>query len=274
MKKRKNKPIIFHSFMIIISIIMAIPFFWMLSSSFKESYDIVKVPPVWFPKVYKWENYTSLFTEQPTGLFIINSFKITLSVVVGQLFFSSLAGYAFARIKFKFRDSVFFLYIATLMIPSQVSLVPLYLIMSRIGWLDTFWPLILPGFFSAFGVFMLRQFFLTLPIELEEAAELDGCNPFQTFYKIMLPLVKPALATLGVFTFMGNWNDLIGPLIFLSSPEKFPLTLGLTFFQGIYTSQWNYIMAGGIVSVIPILVIYFAAQSYFEKGIALSGIKG
>jgi multiple sugar transport system permease protein len=273
-KQLIGRKIIFHVLMILLSFAMFLPFLWMVSSSLKGQYDVLKAPPVWIPEVIHWRNYIDIFTEQPTLLFIFNSFKITLSVVVGQLFFSSLAGYAFARIKFKGRNALFLLYIGTLMIPGQVTMIPLYLIMSQIGWLDTHWPLIIPPFFSAFGVFLMRQFFLTLPKELEEAAELDGCNPFQTYWRIMLPQVKPALAALGVFTFMASWNDLLGPLIYLTSVDKFPLTLGLTFFQGIYTSQWNFIMAGGVISIIPILVLYLAAQKFFERGIVLSGLKG
>lgn len=264
----------FHLLMICITSTMLIPFIWMILSSFKAQYDIMKIPPVWIPNPIHWENYINIFKEQPLGLFILNSVKITFSVVIGQLFFSSLAAYAFARIKFKGRETLFFLYLGTLMIPYQVTMIPVFIMMSKIGWLDTHIPLIIPGFFSAFGVFLLRQFFMTIPKELEESAELDGCNPYTTFIKIMLPLVKPALATLGVFTFMGTWNDFMTPLIYLTTSTKFTLTLGISYFRGIYTSQWNYIMTGAVISIIPILLLYIFAQRYFVEGITLSGMKG
>lgn len=273
-KKIDFKKIFFHIFLFIICTFMIVPFLWMLSSSLKSQFDIAKMPPVWIPKPPQWSNYIELFKGQPMLKFILNSIKITVSVVIGQLFFSSLAGYAFARIKFKGRNVLFFIYIGTLMIPAQITLIPMYILISRIGLLDTHFPLIVPGFFYAFGVFLMRQFYLSLPVELEEAAEIDGCNPFQTYWRIMMPQVKPALATLGVFTFMNTWNDLIGALIYLTSVEKFTMTLGLALFRGVYSTKWNYVMAGSVISIIPILTVYFVGQKYFEEGITLSGLKG
>ena len=278
MKKKKSRAVLrrvlLYIVLILIAVIMVLPFLWMLSTSLKTQYDAVKIPPVWIPDPPQWENYVKLFTEQPMFQFMLNTIKIVFFVVLGQLFFSSLAAYSFARISFKGRNVVFFFYIATLMVPGQVTMIPTYLMFAKAGLTDNHLALILPAFFSAFGVFLLRQFFMSLPRELEEAAEIDGCNPFMTYWRIMLPLVVPAMLTLGVFTLMNTWNDYMGPLIYLSSPEKYTMTLGIAYFKGVYTTQWNLVMAGSIVSVVPILIAYLCAQKYFIEGIAFSGVKG
>lgn len=278
MKKKKSsavlRRVLLYIVLILIAVIMVVPFLWMLSTSLKTQYDAVKIPPVWIPDPPQWENYVKLFTEQPMFQFMLNTIKIVFFVVLGQLFFSSLAAYSFARISFKGRNVMFFFYIATLMVPGQVTMIPTYLMFAKAGLTDNHLALILPAFFSAFGVFLLRQFFMSLPRELEEAAEIDGCNPFMTYWRIMLPLVVPAMLTLGVFTLMNTWNDYMGPLIYLSSPEKYTMTLGIAYFKGVYTTQWNLVMAASIVSVVPILIAYLCAQKYFIEGIAFSGVKG
>ena len=266
--------VLLYLLLIIIAVVMLVPFLWMVSTSLKEQYDAVKIPPVWVPIPPRWQNYVDLFTQQPMLQFMLNTIKIVFFVVLGQLFFSSLAAYSFARIKFQGRTVMFFFYIATLMVPGQVTMIPTYLMFAKVGFTDTHWALILPAFFSAFGVFLLRQFFMSLPKELEEAAEIDGCNPFTTYWRIMLPLIVPAMLTLGVFTLMNTWNDYMGPLIYLSTPEKYTMTLGIAYFKGIYTTQWNLVMAGSVLSVIPILIAYLCAQKYFVEGIAFSGVKG
>ena len=278
-KKKKStsaivRKVLLYALLIIIGIIMVVPFLWMISTSLKEQYDTVKIPPVWIPNPPRWQNYVDLFTQQPMLQFMLNTIKIVFFVVLGQLFFSSLAAYSFARIKFKGRTVMFFFYIATLMVPGQVTMIPTHLMFAKVGLVDNHIVLILPAFFSAFGVFLLRQFFMSLPKELEEAAEIDGCNPFTTYYRIMLPLIVPAMLTLGVFTLMNTWNDYMGPLIYLTTPEKYTMTLGIAYFKGVYTTQWNLVMAGSVLSVIPILVAYLCAQKYFVEGIAFSGVKG
>ena len=278
-KKKKStsaivRKVLLYVLLIIIGIIMVVPFLWMISTSLKEQYDTVKIPPVWIPNPPRWQNYVDLFTQQPMLQFMLNTIKIVFFVVLGQLFFSSLAAYSFARIKFKGRTVMFFFYIATLMVPGQVTMIPTYLMFAKVGLVDNHIVLILPALFSAFGVFLLRQFFMSLPKELEEAAEIDGCNPFTTYYRIMLPLIVPAMLTLGVFTLMNTWNDYMGPLIYLTTPEKYTMTLGIAYFKGVYTTQWNLVMAGSVLSVIPILVAYLCAQKYFVEGIAFSGVKG
>ena len=278
MKKKKGsavlRRVLLYIVLILIAVIMVVPFLWMLSTSLKTQYDAVKIPPVWIPDPPQWENYVKLFTEQPMFQFMLNTIKIVFFVVLGQLFFSSLAAYSFARISCMGRNVVFVVYIATVMVPGRVTMIPTYLMFAKAGLTDNHLALILPAFFSAFGVFLLRQFFMSLPRELEEAAEIDGCNPFMTYWRIMLPLVVPAMLTLGVFTLMNTWNDYMGPLIYLSSPEKYTMTLGIAYFKGVYTTQWNLVMAGSIVSVVPILIAYLCAQKYFIEGIAFSGVKG
>lgn len=278
-KKKKStgfivRRVLLYAVLIVLGVTMIVPFLWMISTSLKTQYDAIKIPPVWIPQEPQWVNYVNLFTEQPMLKFMLNTIKIVAFVVIGQLFFSSLAAYSFARIPFKGRNVIFFFYIGTLMVPAQVTMIPTYLMFAKVELIDTHFPLILPAFFSAFGVFLLRQFFMSLPKELEEAAEIDGCNQFTIYWKIMLPLVVPALLTLCVFTLMNTWNDYMGPLIYLSTPEKFTMTLGIAYFKGIYTTQWNLIMAGSVLSIIPILLVYLFAQKYFIEGIAFSGVKG
>lgn len=254
---------------------MAMPFIWMFLSSLKTDMEIFVFPPRLLPETVHWENYLAVMESMPFGWFIFNSFKIAFLAMIGQLLSCSLAAYAFARIKFPGRETVFVIWLACLMIPYQVNLIPQYVLFRSFGWLDTHLPLIVPSFFGGvFGTFLLRQFFLTLPSELEDAARIDGCSRFGIYWRIFLPLSKPALATLGVFVFMSNWNNLLGPVVYLSSYEKMTLTVGLAFFRGQYTTEWALLMAGAVISVIPIMVIYAAAQQYFVQGVVMSGIKG
>jgi multiple sugar transport system permease protein len=211
----------------------------------------------------------------PFGWFTFNSFKLAILGVVGQLLSCSLAAYAFARIRFPGRETAFLIWLACLMIPYQVTVIPQYLLFRSFGWLDTHYPLFVPYFFGgAFGTFLLRQFFMTIPSELEDAATIDGCSRFGIYWRIFLPLSRPALATLGVFVFMAQWNNLLGPVIYLSTYEKMTLTVGLAFFRGQYYTQWALLMAGAVISVIPIMALYAVAQQYFVRGVVLSGLKG
>jgi multiple sugar transport system permease protein len=254
---------------------MALPFVWMVLSSLKTDVEIFVFPPRWLPETPQWSNYVAVTQAMPFGWFIFNSFKIAFLGVVGQLLSCSLAAYAFARIKFPGRESVFLVWLACLMIPYQVTIIPQYLLFRSFGMLDTHYPLFLPSFFGgAFGTFLLRQFFLSIPSELEDAARIDGSGRFSIDWRIFLPLAKPALATLGVFVFMGQWNNLLGPVIYLSTYEKMTLTVGLAFFRGQYTTQWALLMAGAVISVIPIMTLYAVAQQYFVRGVVLSGLKG
>ncbi|NLC44026.1 MAG: carbohydrate ABC transporter permease [Clostridiales bacterium] len=254
---------------------MIIPFIWMLSTALKDSGDIFKIPPVWIPRPVIWDNFVRAWTSLPFDVFTWNSFKIAILATLGTLISCSWAAYAFARLKFPYKDALFTIILATMMIPGQITMIPIFILMRAFGWYDTHYPIWVPHFFgSAFGTFLLRQFFLSLPEDLDDAARIDGCNPFQIYWRIYLPLSKPALATLAVLTFLGTWNNLLGPVIYLKSVEKFTLMIGLAFFQGQYVTDYSLLMAGSIISIVPIVVIYMVAQKYFVQGIALTGIKG
>lgn len=261
--------------LITIGVTMLIPFLWMLSTSLKNLATAQVYPPRWIPDPPLWSNYHDVMTKVPFGLFIYNSFKITVLGVIGQVLTCSTAAYALARLHFWGRNALFLILLATLMIPYQVVMIPQFLIFKSLGWVNTHLALIVPFWLGgAFGTFLLRQFFLSLPDELADAARVDGCNPFQTYWRIYMPLTKPALATLAVFTFMGRWNDLLGPLIYLNRPEMMTVTAGLSYFQGQYYADMPLLMAGSVISLIPTLVLFALTQRYFVQGVVLSGLKG
>jgi multiple sugar transport system permease protein len=261
--------------LIAIGLLFIWPFAWMASSSLKASSEVFTIPIQWLPSVPKWENYAEVLREMPFGRFILNSLLVATLTTVGQLGTCSLSAYGFSRLRFPGRDVIFMVLLSTMMIPYEATLIPIYLIMFKIGLIDKLAALWLPSFFGgAFGTFLLRQFFMTVPTDLEDAARIDGCNRFDIYRRIFLPLSKPALATLGVFVFMGSWNDLLGPVVFLNHIQNFTLSIGLTAFQGYYVTEWHLLMAASMISVVPILVIYAFTQRYFVEGITLTGIKG
>ena len=254
---------------------MIIPFLWMLSTALKDTGELFRYPPVWIPKPLVWENFIEVFNTLPFALFFLNSSRIALLGTLGTLISCSSGAYAFARLRFPGKETLFKLVLLTMMIPGQVTMIPVFIVMRYLGWYDTHLPLWVPSFFgSAFGIFLLRQFFSSLPAELDDAAKIDGCNYLQIFCIIYLPLSKPALATLGILTFMGSWNNLLGPVIYLKTIEKLTLTIGLSFFQGQFITNYSLLMAGSLMSILPILILYILAQKYFVRGIALTGIKG
>jgi ABC-type glycerol-3-phosphate transport system permease component len=257
------------------SAVMAAPMVWMISTSLKQPGVIFTYPPQWIPNPIDWDNYQQLFVQLPMATFLVNSFKVSAIATIGQVLSCALAAYAFARLRFPGRSFLFFVLLATLMVPVHVTIIPSFFIMRWLGWIDTHWSLTVPWWMGgAFGTFLLRQFFLTIPMEMMEAAKIDGAGYLRIFWRIFLPLSGPALATLAVFTFMGSWNNLLGPLIYLNSEEKMTVTLGLTLLQGQHYSEWTLLMAGAIVSVIPTLIVFFLAQKYFVEGIVRAGIKG
>jgi len=254
---------------------MLIPFLWMLSTSLKNLAEAQAYPPRLVPRELLWSNYAEIMERIPFGRFVANSFKISIIGVLGQMVSCSMAAYVFARLRFWGRNFLFVALLATMMIPYQVVMIPEFLIFKSFGWVNTHLALTVPMWFGgAFGTFLLRQYFLAIPSELGDAAKVDGCNPFAVFVRIYLPLSKPALATLAVLTFMGRWNDLIGPLIYLNKPELMTVTVGLSYFQGQYWSNMPLMMAGSAVSIVPTLVLFGVAQKYFVQGVVLSGIKG
>ncbi len=254
---------------------MLFPFYWMVATSFKTEARVFAFPPEWIPTPPILDNYRYIFTELPFSLYVFNSLKVSLLWTLGVVLSSSLAAYAFARIRFWGREALFMITLAALMIPAQITMIPLYVIMTRIGWVDTHLPLFVPAYFaSAFGIFLLRQYFLTVPQDLNDAAKIDGCSHFGIYWRIMMPLSKPVLATLALLAFMGSWNDLLGPIIYLYDGDLFTLPLALTRFRGQYYTQWAYMMAGATVSLVPILLIFLFTQQYFVRGVVLSGLKG
>jgi len=255
------------------AITMVVPFVWMLSSSLKTNLEVFRIPPTFIPDVAQWQNYIEIFKVVPYGRWFLNSLFITVVQTVLYMFIASLAGFTFARLRFPGRDVIFALYLATLMVPGEVTLIPKFILMRKLELIDTLTAVILPGIFNAYGVFLLRQFFMTLPESLEEAAILDGASYFRIYWNIILPLAGPALATLAIFSFRGAWNDFTWPLIVINSEHLKPLSVGLASFHGLYETNWPYLMAASTVALIPIIIVFVAAQKYFVRGIALTGLK-
>jgi len=251
-----------------------VPFLWMLSSSLKTNLEVFHIPPTLIPPAPQWQNYLQIFKVVPYGRWFQNSIFITLTQTIFYLFVASLGGFTFARLRFPGRETIFALYLATLMVPGEVTLIPRFILMKELHLIDTFAAVILPGVFSAYGVFLMRQFLMNLPDSLEEAAILDGASYFRIYWEIILPLAGPALATLAIFSFRGAWNDFTWPLIVINSENMKPLSVGLASFHGLYETNWPYLMAASTVALIPIIIVFVAAQKYFVRGIALTGLKG
>jgi multiple sugar transport system permease protein len=257
-----------------VAVAMLLPFYWMVMSSFSAPAVAFSYPPRWFPPFVTLENYERLTRVMPFVQFYLNSVQITLSVLLGQLIVCSLAGYAFARLRFPLKNTAFALVLGSMMIPHIVNIIPLYVMFKSIGWINTFFPLIVPPIFTgSFGTFLMRQYFMTIPEELEDAARVDGAGSFTIFSRVMLPLAKPVLAALAIFVFMATWNDFFNPLIFINSKSKMTVTLGIAALKGEFASEWTVMMAAATVSVIPILIIYIVAQKHFIQGITLTGLK-
>lgn len=276
--KTKKKQII-HLFsylaLTLMGFTMILPFLWMLSAAFKPEVEIFRFPIKWIPENPTLSNMKAIFSEKYNfALYYLNSFKIAVTVTLIQLFTCSFAAYAFSKIRFPGRDQIFLCYLGTLMVPFQVTMIPLFIIMKNLHLLDTHMSLILMSAFSAYGVFLLRQFYMGIPDELCEAAKLDGCGHFMIYSKIMLPNIKPAMATLGIFTFLGQWNDFLAPLIFLKTKSILTIPLGLKMFVSEYNVEFGKMMAGTSIALIPVIVVFFIGQKYFVEGIAMTGVKG
>lgn len=275
---RKNshivKDIILHVIIYALALATIAPFIWMLLTSVKDIGDIFVYPPKWLPSKFHFENYARAFQAAPFGRYYLNSLIVACTVTLGQLITCSMAAYAFARLQFKGRDVLFYIFLGTMMIPYQVTMIPSFMVLYWLGWVDSYQAMIVPGLASAFGTFLLRQFFLTIPKELEEAAYIDGCGKFRVLWQIIIPLSKPALATLAIFTFMGTFNDFIWALIVVNSDHLRTVQLGLAIFRDRYITDWDLLMAGSVMATLPVLIVFFFAQKYFIKGITLSGIKG
>ena len=253
---------------------MIVPFLWMLSASLSDAGDLFSDRILLFPWPIRWRNYIDLFGEIPFGQMLWNSVFVSVSATFGTLFSCSLAGFAFARLEFPGRGILFAIVLSTLMIPAFVTVVPVFLLFRWLGWVNTHLPLIVPAFFGqAFGIFLLRQFFMTFPKDLDDAARIDGCGIARLFLSIALPLAVPALVTLALLAFMGHWNNLLSPLIYLVTVDKLTVPAGLAYFQDAYVSNWNLFLAGALISVVPTLTLFFAAQDVFVRGIVTTGMK-
>ncbi|WP_431791890.1 carbohydrate ABC transporter permease [Microbacterium paraoxydans] len=265
---------IVHVVLIVGAALMVFPFVWQLLTSFKTLSDSVQVPPSFLPREWVFTNFAEVFDSMPFGQMFLNSVLLTVGRTVGQVALCTMAGYAFARIVFPGRNALFVVFLSVLMVPSQLYLLPQYEIIQALGWLNTLQALIVPGIFSAFGTFLMRQFFLSMPAELEEAARIDGANPWQTFWRIMVPLAKPGIIALVVFTVLWSWNDLLWPLIVTTDPAKMPLSVGLSQLVGIHGTDYPVLMAGALLATLPMLVTFMILQRQFIQGIAFSGTKG
>ncbi len=257
-------------------IMMLVPFLWMVLMSFKSLDEVYTFPPVILPSQWLWSNYLEVWDQVPVTRFFLNSATVSITATLGVLLSSSLGGYSFSRIDYPGRNTIFLMYLSTMMIPFAVIMIPLFVQMRMLGWVNSLAALIVPGMFSAWGTFLMRQFMMGIPKELEEAAEIDGCNHLRIYATIIMPLCKPVMATLAIFSFMGFWNDFLWPLIMLSSRDKKTLPLGLAGFQQkvALNTPWHLIMAMAVVSVLPILIIFIVGQKYYVQGIVTSGLKG
>ena len=259
--------------------IFTLPFLWLVTSSLKIPAKIWLFPPEWIPNPPRFANYTEALTAAPFFQYTLNTMIIVGLNLIGTIFTTSLAAYGFARLRFKGRDVVFSILLSTMMLPWAVTMIPKYIIFRNLGWLDTFAPLVVPSWFAAgpgcvFYIFLLRQFFRTIPRDFSDAARIDGASEFGIYWRIMLPLIRPALTVVGIFTFMYHWNDFMGPLIYLTSPENYTISVGLAAFKGLYATDWHYLMAASTVATLPVIALFFAAQRYFIQGVVLSGLKG
>ena len=269
----KVKHIAIYAVLIILGITMLIPFIWMVSTSLMTEIEVYQFPPRLLPKTPRWENYSNALTLLPFGTFFLNTIIVTLVSVVGQLLTCSMAAYAFARLRFRGRDAMFALFLSTMMIPTIVTLIPAYLIINAFGWMNTYWALFTPILTSVWGIFLLRQFFQTLPRDYEDAARIDGANNFAIYWRVVLPQAKPALATLAIFAFMNGWKDFLWPMIVTTRNDMRTLEIGIAMFSSLYGTNWPYQMSAAVVVLVPILAVFLLTQRYFLEGISISGLK-
>jgi multiple sugar transport system permease protein len=266
--------IIRHIILAIIGSLFILPLLWMVSTSLKTNRQIFVFPPQWIPNPIIWRNYSDVFDYAPFLLYFKNTAIIEVACITGIFISCSLVAYGFARLNAPGKNFLFLLMLSTMMLPYQVWMIPLYILFTKIGWINTFYPLTIPAFFgSPLYIFLLREFFMTIPHELEDAARIDGCSYFRIYWQIILPLTKPALATVMIFTFMGVWNDFLGPLLYLQSPDKYTLAVGLQVFLSQHGADWGLLMAASTMVVLPVIVIFFFTQKQFIQGIVLTGLK-
>ena len=251
-----------------------VPFLWMVSASLKRDNEVFTVPVQWIPRSFQWHNFSDIWTQIPLSTYLKNTVFLSTVITLLQVLTGSFAAYGFAKVRFRGRDTLFVAYLATIALPWQAYMIPQYIMMQKAGLTDTYWSLILLQAFGAFGVFLMRQYYLTIPDELCEAARVDGLSEYGIWARIILPLSKPALASLALLTFVNTWNDYMGPFIYLTSNDHWTIQLGLQSFVGQFDSEYAMMMTGSVLSVLPILVVFLVGQRYFIRGIATSGMKG
>ncbi|MBO8442888.1 MAG: carbohydrate ABC transporter permease [Spirochaetes bacterium] len=271
---QKILKVLLYIFLILMAAVMLLPFLWMLSASLKQDRDVFTFPIQWIPADPEWSNYQRIWTQIPLLTYILNTVKLTIIVTLLQLFTSSFAAYAFSKLRFKGRNALFLGYIATIAVPWQAYMVPQFMMLRGMGLNNTHLAIIILQAFSAFGVFLMKQFYEGVPTELCEAARIDGMTEYGIYAKIMLPLAKPAISTLTIFTFVNTWNDFLGPYIYLTRDNLKTIQLGLRSFIGQYSSEYGLIMAGSVVTMIPVLAVFLSLQKYFVEGVASTGLKG
>lgn len=272
-RKKSAADLAAHLSLALLAVALTFPFLWMLLGAFKDNLEVVAMPPRLLPSSWNFDNFSKIEGYFPLYRFFANSALVAVATTLLQLAICTMAAYVFAKIAFKGRQSVFVLFLTTMMIPAQVTLVPLFILFSRTDLIDTYAGLILPGIFSAYGTFLLRQSIMTIPNELMEAAFIDGASYYRVFFSVIVPLVKPTLSALSIFAFMSSWNNFLWPLIAVNSKELMTLPLGLSKLQGQWSTEWNLLMAGNVVSFVPIFIVFLFAQRYFIKGITMTGIK-
>jgi multiple sugar transport system permease protein len=272
---RLVKSLLTHLLLLGGSFLFFAPLIFMISTSLKAMRQIAKFPPEWIPNPVIWLNYPDVFLYAPMHLYLVNTLIIVFPSILGAVFTSALAAYAFARLRAPGKNLIFMVLLSTMMMPAIVTMIPTFILFSKLGWVGTFKPLIVPALLgSAFYIFLLRQFFMTIPRELEDAALIDGCSRFRIFYSVVVPLAKPVLATVTIFAFMSSWNDYLGPLIYLGHRDQYTLSLGLQVFVQYHRSEWGLLMAASTMMVTPVILLFFFAQKHFVQGITLTGIKG
>lgn len=274
--KQQSERLVIYVLLMLIGVVIAFPFIYMMTSSLKASSEVVQVPPKLFPNVLQVGNYVSVVNipNVNLGRQLLNSALVTAAVVAGQVLTSVLAGYAFARLRFPGRDTLFFIYLGTLMVPFAVLIVPMYKLMQAFGWIDSLWALTIPWLFTAYGTFLLRQFFMGQPLDLEEAATIDGAGRWGILFRISAPLAKPAIATLATISFLYAWNSFLWPLIVINDPNKKVITQGLMDLQSLYAVRVDLILAGSVLAVLPTVIVYLFTQRYFIEGVATAGLAG
>jgi multiple sugar transport system permease protein len=261
-----------HALLLVGALTVLGPIMWMITTSLKPA-NAVYTPPLLYPTTFRWGNYAQAWDAAPFGRYYLNSVVMTLGIVAGHVVFDAMAAYAFARLRFPLKSGIFFVFLATMLVPQFVTVIPAYALVASFGWLDTYWALIVPRLVDVFGIVLLRQYFATIPVELEEAARMDGAGRARIFLRLIVPLSGPALATLAMFSFLYAWNDFLWPLLVTDSDQLRTIQIGLASFQGRYGTRWNYLMAGTVTATLPCLVLFVIFQRALVRGIALTGLK-